>query len=1141
MSLRFLATFALLLFTSLSYSQSSNKVKKLSLNEGLSQSTVNDILHDSRGFLWVGTQDGLNQYNGYEFTIYRHSSKNKESISNNYINAIKEDNEGDIWIATSYGLNKWSYKTQKFEFFLPENTPELVGHNFKSIYYASDNKLWFVNDEAIGYYDIDKKKFTSFEHVTKGIDTLKYGVKLCESKTGKIWLASRVNGAAMFDGKEWHEFVTDSLNPNSLPGNSIWDIERGPDGDIWLATSFGLAVYNEKEKSFDRMNSKNSYLLPHDDLNDIAFDSKGNLWVVMHKEGLAKIDLGAKNVTHYTTYEGNSLTSNIIAKIAIDYSDNVWLRTYYDGVDMYNPKENRFRNFEHNSLDPNSLSANDVSVIVPSKTGEIWIGTSIAGLNMYNPKLDHFKHVTKNIAFKSTLTNASIRPMLVDSKKRLWVGTDEGLNLLLPGEENFVNFTPSTKKGALPDKGIISLYEDTKNRIWIGTGDGLALYNEDESFTTFHFESPYGSYMSTVYEDGGDLIAVYGTYLFSKYNENTKKFEVIHDYDFLSEKSFSCLKKLDNNLIFFGTTNGFYLYDKRTKENEYYTSIFNDSTSLSDHEVNDAVMMPDGSLYIATNNGLNLFDINTKKFKHFYIEDGLPNQMIYNLLKDDNDNIWMSTNLGLSVMNTEVHEFLNFNVHDGLQSNEFNAFAAHAGRDGNLYFGGVNGYNYFNPNTIINLKSKSPNLYLTELYVNGSKISIGDETGLLNNELNELKTLTLNHNQTTFEIKFVAIDYINPDKISYSYAINDPEQWINLNKQRNVSFNHLPSGDYTLYIKATSSDGASYKLKILPIIVTPPFYATTLFRVVLVILLLLLIFGVFMLRTRGIRKQKEALEKQVEERTKEVVSQRDIAIQQKEEIVTQKEIIEEKNREITDSIAYAKRIQNAILPSDKVVKEYLKESFIFYKPKDIVAGDFYWMENKNGKVLFAAADCTGHGVPGAMVSVVCNNALNRSVREYGLSDPGAILDKTREIVLEEFEKSKEDVKDGMDIALCALDGKTLKYAGAHNPLWIIRDGKILETKANKQPIGVFDNPLPYTTQSFELLKGDTIYIFTDGYVDQFGGEKGKKFKTNTFRELLLSIQDKSMAEQKQVIYDSFIKWKGDIEQVDDICIIGARV
>jgi serine phosphatase RsbU (regulator of sigma subunit)/Tfp pilus assembly protein PilF len=287
---------------------------------------------------------------------------------------------------------------------------------------------------------------------------------------------------------------------------------------------------------------------------------------------------------------------------------------------------------------------------------------------------------------------------------------------------------------------------------------------------------------------------------------------------------------------------------------------------------------------------------------------------------------------------------------------------------------------------------------------------------------------------------------------------------------------------------------------------------------------LVILFSIFIFnRLQVTRKQKVLIETQ------------------KNEVEHQKIIIEESHKEITDSIAYAKRIQSAILPPDKLVKEYLKESFILYKPKDVVAGDFYWMEHKENNVLFAAADCTGHGVPGAMVSVVCNNALNRSVREYNLSDPGKILDKTREIVIQEFEKSDEEVKDGMDIALCSLEGNILKYAGAHNPLWIIRNGEIIETKANKEPIGQFDNPTPYTTHDFELQKGDSVYIFSDGYVDQFGGEKGKKFKSNSFKSLLLEIQNSSMSEQKQLIDTAFEEWKGGLEQIDDVCVIGVRV
>lgn len=300
-------------------------------------------------------------------------------------------------------------------------------------------------------------------------------------------------------------------------------------------------------------------------------------------------------------------------------------------------------------------------------------------------------------------------------------------------------------------------------------------------------------------------------------------------------------------------------------------------------------------------------------------------------------------------------------------------------------------------------------------------------------------------------------------------------------------------------------------------------------------------------------------------------------------MVMQKERLELKNKEITDSITYAKRIQTAILPPLRIVKAHLRESFILYKPKDIVAGDFYWMESfakasdceesfakasdserafakasdcegsfakasdpkgqNENLILFAAADCTGHGVPGAMVSVVCNNALNRSVREYGLTDPGKILDKTREIVVQEFEKSDEEVKDGMDISLCAYDPVTrmLKWAGANNPVWIVRDGVLQEVKGDKQPIGKHSEQKPFTTHTIQLSEGTAFYIFTDGYYDQFGGDKGKKFKAAKMKELLLSIYQRPMDEQRDIIDETFETWKDNLEQIDDVCVIGVRV
>lgn len=247
--------------------------------------------------------------------------------------------------------------------------------------------------------------------------------------------------------------------------------------------------------------------------------------------------------------------------------------------------------------------------------------------------------------------------------------------------------------------------------------------------------------------------------------------------------------------------------------------------------------------------------------------------------------------------------------------------------------------------------------------------------------------------------------------------------------------------------------------------------------------------------------------------------------------------------EIMDSITYARRIQEAILPSENFLRTNLAQNFVMYAPKDIIAGDFYWMEKVGKRVLVAVADCTGHGVPGALVSVVCSNALNRTVLEFGITEPGKILDKTRELVLEAFSKSDKDVKDGMDISLASIDTETfdLQWSGANNPLWYVSGQELYEIAAHKQPIGKIEHPTPFVTHNLKLKKGDVLYLFTDGYADQFGGTKGKKFKYKPLKKMLLDNAHLSMSEQKQVLVRTLQAWKGNLEQVDDICVMGLKL
>ena len=285
-------------------------------------------------------------------------------------------------------------------------------------------------------------------------------------------------------------------------------------------------------------------------------------------------------------------------------------------------------------------------------------------------------------------------------------------------------------------------------------------------------------------------------------------------------------------------------------------------------------------------------------------------------------------------------------------------------------------------------------------------------------------------------------------------------------------------------------------------------------------------------------ENERILEQKVVERTEEVVRQRD-------EIERQRLKVEELYKDVTDSIRYAKRLQDSILPPENYINSLLPESFVLFQPKDIVSGDFYWVEKSNDKVLFAAVDCTGHGVPGAFMSLVGANALNQAVRENQLDQPALILDDLNRIASDSLNKQSEDntVRDGMDVALCGIDfdNKTLEYAGANNPLYIIRNDEIMITKADKVAIGSTYTDHKYTNHTIQLEEGDSIYVFSDGYADQFGGSKGKKFMYRQFRDVLKSMKGKNMAEQKVILEQKLEEWKGKYEQVDDILVIGVKL
>lgn len=450
--------------------------------------------------------------------------------------------------------------------------------------------------------------------------------------------------------------------------------------------------------------------------------------------------------------------------------------------------------------------------------------------------------------------------------------------------------------------------------------------------------------------------------------------------------------------------------------------------------------------------------------------------------------------------------------------------------NGIYWFGGENKLYTYNPKAYNNI-SNSFEVFVTQFSL------LPDSTIAYNLHHWNQELEPIDFSSNSIKVQVAAPVYYGKDKTMYRFKLEGyDEDWTPYSLRSEIAYQKLPEGKYTLKIQARSYYGVESEVTELTFEILPPWYRTWWAYTLYVVLAILLIYIAIRLSVQRVKKQNERLEMIVDERTAEIANKN-------KELEHQKVEIEEKNKDITDSIIYAKRIQNTILPSKERLNQYFNDYFVLYKPKDIVSGDFYWSVEKNGKYLFSAVDCTGHGVPGAFVSLVGSNSLNRCVNEFNLIHPNEILDQLRELVVEAFaQEGSTDVKDGMDIALCSIDFEKgeLEYAGANNALYILRKGELLETKADKQPIGAFEHSKPFTNNVIKLEKGDRIYVFSDGYVDQFGGPKGKKFKSKAFKDILCEIYDMPMQEQKKVLDKTIVEWQGNLEQIDDICVFGVK-
>lgn len=1062
--------------------------KNHGVDEGLSQSTVNVVIQDSRGFMWFGTQIGLNRYDGYSYKTFYHKKNDTTSLSNAWIYDIAEDKKGFLWIGTKNGLNCMNPKTGKCKRFLhdPYNPYSINSNTVYGVLIDKDGVLWVKTENAINKYDSITGKFHYYEHHVDyfSLTGRNTGAPIIEDSYGNIWVGTE-NGLNVFD-KDYEQYKRFSLqDAGDYSRNYITSIVESNDGVLWVGTKKGVYGLDLKTMEFSsyhdtELNDIESYVL------SLFIDTKNRLWVGYSGEGIEAYDAGLKRIGAFKNAAGkiNSLSHNSVISFCEDKSHNLWIGTEGGGVDMINLKNKKF-----NLIDANSgLSYNDIASIIEYKD-LMWIGLWGKGIDIFKAGKKYL-HLNTETPGMLKLKDNFVHSFYEDRRGNLWVGTRAGIQIFRGFEKGFetvkdvygVNFNVKIR--------VYAIVEDSKENVWIGTKRGLYKIN---------LKNRKQSYYKHSY---GDTTGLIGNLVYTLLLNNEQE-------------------------LWVGTDNGISIYNEETDSFKQIRNEINNPNSLSSNEVYDLIDGVNNLVWAATDNGINRIDIDKNEFMQFGKPEGLAGDEVFCFRQDNNYNLWMAGTRGLSKLNTESFKITNYGLSDGVQSLEFNHNASFVAKDGEIFFGGIKGVNYFYPDSI------KKNRNVPAVVITGIEVKSAKRTLRLNPDTIEM--VELSHKDYMLTIEFSVPEYSNTSKNIYKYKLeNISNEWNDIGNRNFAMFSNLSPGSYTFKVKGANSDKVfNEKAASIKILVHPPFWKTPWAYAAYLLIIGFIVYVVGTQRTKKLKEQNQILKE------KQLASL---------EVEKQREVLSIKNKSITDSINYAKRIQEAMMPSEYLFKKLLSDSFILYMPKDIVSGDFYWIDEKRNKVFVAAVDCTGHGVPGAFMSIIGYDLLRSITKERDIENPAQILNQLNRGVSETFRKKREDdeVKDGMDLSLIVIDkhNMTLEYAGAINPVYIVRNKKLIEIKGNRFSVGssfIEEDFNTFENHQFGVKPGDIVYIFSDGYPDQFGGPNGKKFKYRRFRNLLLKIHQKSLKQQKAILEETINDWKGDLEQVDDILVIGIKI
>jgi signal transduction histidine kinase/ligand-binding sensor domain-containing protein/ActR/RegA family two-component response regulator len=839
---------------------------------GLSQSNVQAIIKDKYGFMWFGTRDGLNRYDGYSFKIYRHQPKDPKSLRKSNIFCLFEDSEGELWVGTSNGcLSKYDRKNDNFINYKekPDNLDSLSHPTVTTIYEDRQKNFWVGTYYNLNLLDRKTGKVKRFISSPSDSTTISSNGITClfEDSKGWLWIGT-AEGLNMLDRKtgKFTRYMHSDKNPNSIADNSIRQIIEDESGNLWIATANGLDLFNRPNGTFSHFkhDPKDPNSLFENDIKNLAIGDKNQLWIG-GSNALNLFDTKKGTITHFQNDPTNEWSLKQPANIGSLFYDKagiLWVGTYQGGINKYDKNLNYFNVYRYKHDDPSSLGSNAVTSFSETKEGDIWIGADGSGLNLWRRATNKFEHINPSVNKKYTNSFSIIALCQSKITPCLWLGGyGGGVEQFDPKKSTFKHYRKGNTDKDLNDDHIFSLLEDSRGNLWIGTnGGGANVLNIRTGIITKYvgdFNDPgsiAGNYIRGICEDVDGNIWVGTSTGVSVFNPATQKFSS-------------------------------YTAQNSSLESDVIMTVFEDSKK---------------NIWLATvGGGLSRFHKKNKTFTTYTTSHGLPDNTILSIVEDNKGSLWLGTNNGISQLDPQKETFKNYTLDNGLQSPEFTLNAALKTSKGELLFGGVNGFNSFYPDKLVQNKHLPP-VVITDFYLFNKPVKIGAKDSPLKQSIIETQNLTLSYDQSVITFEFAALDYAMSGNNQYAYMLEGFDKtWNYVGNQRKASYTNLDPGEYVFKVKASNNDGIwNEEGTSIKVVITPPFWKTWWFISLAVLALANAILFVYKLRVKAINKQKILLETQVKERTAEVIKQSQVLQELNEELKQQsEELYQQKERE----------------------------------------------------------------------------------------------------------------------------------------------------------------------------------------------------------------------------------------------------